>query len=197
VIKYLLVVGLILFLALSLGTNHFLRWLYPIGYKEQIQEYAEEYGVDPYLVAAVVKIESNFRPQAISPKGARGLMQLMPETAQWIGEQINEPIHPDALFNPQVNIKLGTWYLANLLEEFDGEKAQVLAAYNGGRGNVRQWLDNKVWSGRLEDIHQIPFRETRGFIRRVSTMETRYQMIYRGVWPEAVGEKGDTHFGTD
>ncbi|MBT9135504.1 MAG: Soluble lytic murein transglycosylase [Firmicutes bacterium] len=153
--------------------------VYPYAYREIIEENARANGLDPLLVAAVIRVESSFRKNALSPKGARGLMQIMPATGHWVAEQIGRhDFNEEQLFEPAINVKLGTWYLRNLHDQFDGRLAVVLAAYNGGRGNVRNWLYEKTWSGQIDDIAQIPFPETRHYVWRV----LRVYNIYRGLY---------------
>ncbi|MDW7652308.1 MAG: lytic transglycosylase domain-containing protein [Bacillota bacterium] len=156
------------------------RLLYPYSYREIIEENAAEYGVDPLLVAAVIRVESKYDPDAVSPRGALGLMQLMPATAEWIAPQVGiDTLTEEMLLDPKVNIKLGTWYLANLSEEFSANLDVVLASYNGGRGQVKRWLDEGIWSGRYADRSEIPFSETRLFLYKVKKAYGRYQELYR------------------
>ncbi|GAB6157277.1 lytic transglycosylase domain-containing protein [Desulfotomaculum varum] len=149
-------------------------------HQEVIYHYAAVNKLDPLLVAAVIKTESNFNAQATSPKGARGLMQIMPDTANWISRQIGGvPVTPDQLYNPEINISLGTWYLADLLDEFNSDLVLATAAYNAGRGNVRSWLNGQYWTGEHKTIDQIPFWETRQYIRRVLWNYKVYRYLYR------------------
>lgn len=158
------------------------RWLiyrwYPMTYEPIIQQRAAEQGLDPYLVAAVIRAESKFRPRATSPQGARGLMQIMPETGKWVADQIQLPFHPDSLFDPDYNIRIGCWYLANLLKEFDGDRVLALAAYNGGRNNVQTWLNERRWTGEEQTLDQIPFPETRHYVAVVLRDYKRYLWLY-------------------
>ena len=157
----------------------FWRVLYPMPYRSSIESYSGEYDLDPRLVAAVIKVESNFRPDAASHKGARGLMQVIPTTGDWIATQIGLPNFSDArLYDPDVNIRLGCWYLRNLLTEFKGQLPIALAAYNGGRGNVQNWLATGAWTGKEEDITQIPFSEPRGYVWKVLKVYAVYQELY-------------------
>ncbi|MTI96216.1 MAG: lytic transglycosylase domain-containing protein [Firmicutes bacterium] len=158
------------------------RIIYPLHYRELIEERAGQYDLDPALVAAVIKVESNFRADAVSRRGATGLMQLLPSTATWISEQMGLAVAAeeieDLLVKPEFNLMLGTWYLNNLAREFDNDLPLVLAAYNAGRGKVRSWLEDDVWSGKMEDREQIPYPETRDYLGKVELAQGRYQRYY-------------------
>ncbi|MBS3873313.1 MAG: lytic transglycosylase domain-containing protein [Dethiobacter sp.] len=155
------------------------RIIYPWPYRDIVLRYAELHGLDPFLVAAVIRVESSFRSKAVSPKGARGLMQIIPTTGQWIASQVEVPDYSeDRLDNPETNIMMGTWYLRNLKEQFDGNLVVALAAYNGGRGNVKNWLKEGVWSGQVADIASIPFSETRHYVWRVLRIQQVYRELY-------------------
>ena len=165
--------------------------LFPLPYREMINEYAYQERLDPHLVAAVVKVESSFDPHALSPKGARGLMQLMPDTAKWCASRMGlETVEVEDLHDPRVNIQIGTWYLAHLHDEFDGNEVVALAAYNSGRGKVRSWLEG-TWDGTLEDIGSIPYAETRHFIRRVRFARAAYGLLYGGRVDVSLAEIGE------
>lgn len=160
------------------------RVFHPILYLDYITKYSRLHGVDPFLVSAIIRIESNYRPEAKSRKGATGLMQIMPDTGKWVADSLGiSPYNPNMLQDPELNIIMGTWYLGSLLTEYDGNLAVALAAYNGGRGNVSSWLRDKVWSGRLSDAKDIPFPETRGYVVKVTDMYDRYRRIYGSRWP--------------
>lgn len=155
-----------------------MKYLYPIKYEKSIQNYSKEFHVDPYLVAAVIRVESRFVFDVVSQKGARGLMQLMPDTAQWVSKNLNlEDFEDSQLDIPDLNIKMGTWYLANLLKEFDGDIILALAAYNGGRGNVRKWMDDGCFNEGRED--KIPFNETKIFVKKVKKAYNWYKRLYK------------------
>lgn len=155
------------------------RFFYPLHYQEYISAYAAEYRVDPLLVAAVIYTESGFRQDAVSARGARGLMQIMPATAGWVAGKIGyDEFSPEMLFEPRCNIQIGTWYLADLLQQFHGSEAVALAAYNGGRSEVRRWLEQGIWDGSAERLEQVPFSETRTFVRRALKTYARYYEIY-------------------
>lgn len=156
------------------------KYLYPFPHREIVYQYALEKDLDPFLVAGVIRTESKFNTQARSPKGALGLMQMMPETAKWVAEQMDFPANFDTsqLTNPEVNIRMGTWYLSSLKKEFKGNEVLILAAYNGGRGNVKQWMGRYDWTMSFNDVEQIPFLETREYVNRVLDSKKRYQELY-------------------
>lgn len=156
------------------------RFFYPLPYRDTIAYYGRVYNVDPLLIAAVIKAESNFDSQAVSERGARGLMQVMPETGLWAADQIGEPdIDIKDLFDPETNIKLGAWYLSDLKKEFDDSNVLVLAAYNGGRGNVKDWLAGKTLINPEGSISQIPFPETRHYVKKVLLYHRLYSCLYK------------------
>jgi soluble lytic murein transglycosylase len=105
-------------------------------------------------------------------------MQLMPATAQWVAKKAVVKYHPDKLFDPAYNIKLGTWYLSDLLHDFNGNIWLAIAAYNGGRGNVKEWIATGRWLGDVEAIHKIPFAETRRFVQKVKIAWEIYSRLY-------------------
>lgn len=156
-----------------------LRRIYIIEYNDMIAAAASAQGLDPLLVAAIVRVESGFDPRARSPKGARGLMQIMPDTGAWVAAQLNWPhFHPDMLYEPERNLAIGTWYVRHLSNLFNGNLVAVLAAYNAGQTRVQQWLSESRWDGREETIDDIPFSETRTYVRRVlGTLDT-YAWLY-------------------
>lgn len=158
------------------------RWAiasyYPLEYRTILFARAQESGLNPYLVAAVIRAESRFRPDAISQQGARGLMQIMPDTGEWAAKQLGLPYNVDLLYDPDYNVRLGCWYLASLQEEFAGDIVLALAAYNGGRGNVEKWLNERQWTGEHHTLEQIPFAETRQYVKKVLRDVKRYEWIY-------------------
>jgi len=171
-------VAVMVFLAVFIAPSLW-RIIYPWPYRDVTMRHAERQDLDPFLVAAIIRVESSFRSNALSSQGARGLMQIMPTTGQWIAKQKSlQDYSEDSLFHPETNIMFGTWYLRNLKEQFDGNLVVALAAYNGGRGNVRAWLDQKIWSGQASDIADIPFPETRHYVWRVLRIHKVYRELY-------------------
>lgn len=153
--------------------------IYPYPYRPIIEKYSSEYGVDPLLVIAVIRAESKFIPQSQSHKGAQGLMQLMPDTANWIAESLGEnDFSQSDLKDPEKNIQYGTWYLASLQKEFKNITL-VLAAYNGGRGHVNEWIKTQQLDLTNLRVEDIPFLETREYVNRVSQYYTSYIKLYK------------------
>lgn len=156
-----------------------LRLFYPVPYAAWVREAARSFDVDPHLVVAIMRTESHFRPDAVSPRGARGLMQLMPETALWAAEQVRmRDYTPERITDPQVNIALGTWYLRFLLDTFQQRALLAVAAYNAGPGAVQAWVEQGIWEGTLATADSIPFAETRQYVYRVLDAYRLYRIIY-------------------
>ena len=151
-------------------------FLYPRAYGELILKYSEKAGVDPYLAFAVMRAESSFAPAATSPVGARGLMQLMPHTAALVLHE--KKIDPDRLYDPELNIRLGTKHLRELIDSYNGNLAAVIASYNAGAHNVNRWM--KTYSGLQteEFIESIPFGETRDYVKKVLASADLYKRLY-------------------
>lgn len=164
---------------LFLNTN-WMTWFYPIQYKEEIRKHSETYDIDPFLVAAIIRVETNYTPGRESKKGAVGLMQLMPETAKWALEKAKLPDVPIERLKeePSANIEVGTWYLQSLFRQFDGNRTAAIAAYNAGPGNVKKWLKEGDWDGSAETIKDIPIGETRHYVQRVIHYYKQYTEIY-------------------
>lgn len=178
-----------------------LRQIYPLQYETYVEKYSEENNLDKYLVYAVIKVESNFKPEATSSAGAIGLMQLMEETAverlnvisssenssnennllnaASINEETDssEPDNND-LYDPETNIKIGTSYLAYLIELYDGNIVLALTAYNAGLGNVEKWIKDGIIKADGSDIENIPYKETENYVRKILSSYQMYLKIY-------------------
>jgi soluble lytic murein transglycosylase len=173
------IIFILITLALILNADSLQRFYYPFPYQSLIFKYAAVYEQDPYLLAAIIKAESNFDSRAVSAKGARGLMQIMPETGEWVAGQLGyASFKKDQLFEPETNIKFGAWYLDDLDKEYDGSTILMLAAYNGGRGNVSDWIEGKDLSGSVSTIDQIPFPETKDYVKKVLSYHKKYIDLY-------------------
>jgi soluble lytic murein transglycosylase len=157
-------------------------WLlaYPQGYWDSIVTYSHKYGQDPYFVAAIVREESQFHAEALSPAGARGVMQVMPATGEWIAQIIRmKGFNQSMLFDSDTAINLGTWYISHLMKLFNGDPLFVAAAYNAGPDAVTTWL-SKTGRGveRDEFVESIPYSETRGYVKKVLRNYAEYKRIY-------------------
>jgi soluble lytic murein transglycosylase len=162
--RKIMLVILVTLLILALINLHkdFLKIVYPIYYESLVFDSAIEHDLDPYLILAIMYVESKFDPQSTSDQGARGLMQIMPQTGDWIASSLgDEEFSVKDLYKPAINIKYASWYLARLRDGFNSRLPVVLAAYNGGQGNVGKWLKNKEWDGKQENIGSIPFSSQR------------------------------------
>lgn len=175
-VKRITAIALAAAIILNIGTV--MKVVLPYSYSDSIEKYSEEYKVDPILVAAVIKAESNFNPEAVSSKQAYGLMQITPETAHWAAQKMGiGDFSTHMLLNPDTNIMIGCWYLQNLMDEFKDEEL-ALAAYNAGRGNVQKWLDNPEYSPDGATLAKIPFEETDNYIKKVETYYKLYKILY-------------------
>ena len=145
------------------------RTEYPLRYPAIVRGHAKQYDLDPALLAAVIYSESRFRPHVRSAQGAIGLMQLLPDTAQGIAVHTGgSRFRVDDLYNPELNIRYGSWYLRHLEEKYRDERT-ALAAYNAGQENVDEWR---------RDGKGIAFAETRHYVKRVEQLKTLYRRGY-------------------
>jgi len=145
------------------------RIRYPLHYKAIVRGHARNYHLNPALLAAVIEVESKFRADAKSSSGAIGLMQILPSTAHGIAVHTGgSSFRTEDLYNPEINVRYGAWYLRHLLDKYDDERT-ALAAYNAGQDNVDRWLARG--SG-------IRYAETRAYVARVEKLKG----VYRDVW---------------
>jgi soluble lytic murein transglycosylase len=166
-----------LLLAAGVGVTG-LRMRFPVRYLDEVRTHAGS--IDPAWIMAVIMAESSFRPLAESPRGARGLMQLMPATAEWIAGLMGmRDFSQEDITRPEVNIAIGSFYLNWLLESFGGDMRLALTAYNAGQGNVRNWLADTSLSADGRTLDVIPFSETYHYINRVELNHRVYSFILR------------------
>lgn len=165
--------------AVIINFKPILRIFFPLEYEENIVEFSQMYNVDPNLVAAVINTESEFKVDVHSSKGAVGLMQIMPETGDWIAGKLNiDNYKADMLGDPIINIQMGTWYLNNLSTDFNGDYTLILASYNGGPGNVTKWLKDEKYSKDGVILDEIPFEETEDYVKKVEFNHRMYRYLY-------------------
>ena len=176
------IIAILVLLVLGVGVriayDAYIRAVYPIRYEEIVNECAEEYNLPPSLIYAVIRTESHFREEAVSPVGAKGLMQLMDGTFEWIQEQhFDDPVSLDRIFEPSVNIHSGSKVLAVMHTMFTNTET-ALAAYNAGSGTVKKWLADANYSADGQTLQEIPYKETRQYVKRVTDAQKRYQTLY-------------------
>ena len=154
-------------------------WFYPQKYSQEVEQYSREFGVDDDLVYAVIKTESGFRKEVESYAGAVGLMQLMPETFEWLQDKLNDEIvySADSLKEPDINIRYGTYFLSYLLERY-GDEDTACAAYNAGTTTVDEWLEDSRYSKDGRTLSEIPYKETEDYVRKVREAREMYKKIY-------------------
>jgi soluble lytic murein transglycosylase len=184
--KRIFTIFLIIILSLGVGLGvHFLWNLWEDEQQEEknsvtfatlIEKYSDEYDVPKELVFAVIKVESGFDPEAESSVGALGLMQMMPKTFEWLTgeEHLDEHLSFEELTDPEVSIRYGTYYLRYLYLKFENWDT-VLAAYNGGEGNVAKWLTDPECSDGNGNLTYIPFEETRNYVKKVNAAMAKYE----------------------
>lgn len=158
-----------------------LKIVYPKTFKEVVYVYTEKYNLDENLIFAVIKAESNFNKEAISNKGAIGLMQLMEKTAEDVARKNNIDIDydnmRDELKNVYNNIEIGSCYLANLMQKYQNVELS-LAAYNAGTGNVDKWIEDGIITKDGKNIENIPYKETNNYVRKILRDYKIYQNLY-------------------
>ena len=154
------------------------KYLYPKGYSEYVESLSEEYDLDPYLVYSVIRTESRFREDALSHKGAMGLMQVTESTAWWISAKSGIVLGPgEDYYTPKVNIRMGCWYLRWLLDYYKNQDT-ALAAYNAGSGTVSGWLKDPERSSDGMTLKDIPYKETREYVEKINDAYKAYQLLY-------------------
>ncbi len=161
-----------------IGYDSYVRNSHPIKYESYVERYSREYGVDKYLVYAVIKTESGYRPDAVSNVGARGLMQIMETTFDWIKFKTgdDESVYYD-MFDPETNIKYGCWLLSYLCREF-GNLDAVAAAYHAGRGQVNEWLSDSNYSADGVHLDVIPIDDTAYYVSKITKAYNTYLRLY-------------------
>ena len=185
--KRALAILLIIAIAIGIGfaTDAVWTWIerqnHPRDYANIVQKYASEYNIPEEIIFSVIKAESGFDPSAKSKKDALGLMQMIPDTFEWLTgeEHLGENLPFSSLENPDVSIRYGTYYLSYLAERFDRNWTNVFAAYNAGETRVAKWLKNPEYmdeSGTLIDFNG--FEETETYVKRVNRSIEKYRELY-------------------
>ena len=172
---------LILILALVLGVvanaviDTIYRWVFPEKYHSIVNKYAEQHSVPEQLVFAIIKVESNFDPSVVSSAGAMGLMQMLPSTYEWLTTKLGDNYSKDDLYDPETNIRYGTYYLQYLYSRF-GTWEKAIIAYNWGEGNFSEFLNNEGYTE--GDYDSIPVTETKNYVKKVMHHWEKYKELY-------------------
>jgi len=176
--KKWLVTIFILFILATAALVLAINMRFPVRYMDIIEANAGD--IDPSWILAVIMAESSFRPDAQSHRGAQGLMQLMPTTAEWIAQLMGmEDFTPEMVWLPEVNIAMGSFYLNWLKRYYQDDLDLAIAAYNAGLGNVNRWLADPELSSDGRTLDSIPFNETANYVQRVTLNQRVYEIILR------------------
>lgn len=154
------------------------RYTHPIKYEELVEKYSRQNGLDKYLVYAVIKTESGFDPGAVSNVGARGLMQIMEDTFDWVKFKLgDEDTRYLEMYDPDTNIRYGCWLLGYLYKEFGSVEA-AMAAYHAGRGQVNEWLSDERYSSDGVHLDDIPISDTAHYVQKIVRARDKYIKLY-------------------
>lgn len=158
---------------------------YPTAYLELIDKYSKEYDLDPYMVLSVMRIESSFKPDAISNFGALGLMQIMPDTGAWIAHKLHmDDTYTEAdLYKPDVNVRFGCWFLNFLKGRFNGYEKAMICAYNVGHGTLNKWLNNESYT-RNGELIVIPNADVELYYSKYIKAYEKYRELYPDLFIE-------------
>jgi len=179
-LRLLISVIAICIIAYMITLTIFRTFLFPIKYADLVTKYSERYNLDAYLVFSIIKTERKFNPQATSHKGAKGLMQITDQTGEWAAKEIGiENYHSDRLYEPEINIQIGCWYISKLIHQYKNNLETSLAAYNAGSGNVSKWLGDEKYSKDAKNLSFIPFKETREYVKKVIRNRKYYECLYK------------------
>lgn len=176
----LFLIALLVFALVGVLIRPIQRSIYPIRFRETVEETAEKCSIPPSLIYAVIHTESKFDSAAMSSANAKGLMQITDETYLWAIKRAGEAASthdPDDLYDPEINIRTGCYILVLLSEQFDNIET-VLAAYNAGQGRVNKWLKDPACSNDGQTLTHIPYEETANYVHRVINTQKMYQKLY-------------------
>lgn len=165
---------------LNRGSDTVMNTAYPRKYDEYVTYYAGKYQIDPYILYSIIRTESNFNPQAESNVGARGLMQITEITFDWIKTKIapDEPLTFDDLYDPEVNIRFGSYFISYCLQRYDDDLATAAAAYHSGLGTVDTLLADSQYSQDGKVLDAFPYPQMRRYVQKVTDAYAQYSEIY-------------------
>ncbi len=171
----ILIMALILGVVANAVIDAIYRWVYPEKYHSLVLKYSEEYSVPNELVFAIIKVESNFDPEVVSSAGAVGLMQMLPSTYKWLTTKLGDTYREEDLFDEEINIRYGIYYLSYLHSRFDSWEKAIIA-YNWGEGNFSEFLEEEGYTE--GDYDSIPVTETRNYVKKVMHHWEKYKELY-------------------
>jgi len=148
--------------------------LFPVLYSEYVEAEAEQYGIDEALLYSIINAESGFDSSAVSGAGAKGLMQITDDTADWCAKELGFSQYD--IFDPKTNIEIGTFYFNFLLQKYGGDETLSIAAYNAGYGKVDEWLKKESLSGDGQTLSEIPYHETDRHIKKIEFFKKVYDI---------------------
>ncbi|WP_055069809.1 lytic transglycosylase domain-containing protein [Clostridium massiliamazoniense] len=178
-IAFIIIVILCIMTYGPIKTHIMKKYFYPEKYNNYVVEYSEKFDMDPMFVRAIIKTESGFNPNAESNVGAMGLMQITASTGEFIAKNLGiTNFTPSMLYNPQINIEFGCWYLEYLSKQFSNNEELVAAAYNAGGAKVASWLNNSAYSSDGVTLNSIPYTETANYVQKVQKYANTYKKLY-------------------
>jgi soluble lytic murein transglycosylase len=180
-----------LYMRIDSAPAEFWKLAFPIPYREELERFARQNNLDPFLVAALARQESEFNPKAVSVSSARGLTQIMPSTGRELSRHLGiRPYSTARLFQPQVNLQMGTYYLRSVVDSVNGRWEAALAAYNAGLSRAKDWSTWGEFREPAEFVETVPFTQTREYIQIVLRNADIYRQLYAA--PEAASVKAAT-----
>ena len=183
ILKLLIILFILIGIAIAFDVpKKMMKLLYPIEYENYVEEYSSKFNVDKYLIYAIIKAESNFNENAESSKGAKGVMQLMENTAKDVLKKTDEiPITEEELsskiMEPQYNIAIGTKYISLLTEKYKNIELAIVA-YNAGSGNLDNWIEQGIIKADGTNIENVPYKETNNYVRKILRDYKIYKDLY-------------------
>lgn len=177
----LYIILIVIIIMIILGIHAARTFVYPLEYKEQIIKYSQNNNLDPYLILAIINTESKFNKDAVSNMKAKGLMQITKPTAEEINTMTHstEQINDETIYDVDVNLEIGCYYLASLIERYNGNYYLAICAYNAGIGNVNKWLEQNIISSTLDTTDVVlPFEETTNYLKKVIKAYKMYKKLY-------------------
>ena len=178
ILKLIIFIAVVV-LIIKYGNKISKTYMYPKKYSDIVKKVCKEYNVEENLIYSIIKVESNFKEDANSKAGAKGLMQIMDSTANEVSKQIGiENFEPEMLYQPEINIQIGTKYFSDLLKKYNNNIEIALIAYNAGQGNVDKWLEEKKISYDKESLSNIPYEETNVYWQKILREYNSYNILY-------------------